>query len=548
MRGCFFLFFLGLSFQAPAAGVATQISESFASRGHLATATAIWNHATGAVTPTLLVKAWNDGVARNSALDVGDGSLGDFDSTTWANFASSIDLSSKIITIDTNAYPILKFRNFILDAGWTLDLTGSNPLVIDVLGDMTVNGVINCSGKNGSASTGTGAGAGAGIGGTGRCGGAAGGNGGPVYPGSGTSTGQVGSSPAFPTIKGGNPGSTTGAGNGSGGGGGGAWGSATLSIGTSGGNGSGGTGGGAGTQVSNPNWAQYFGSAGGGGGSGSGTEAGGGGGGGGGILILHVGRSLVVGASGLILANGGDGGSSISTGGGGGAGGAGSIQTWVGKSITLSGINPSTISAKSGFPGSPATGGAGGSGWSGRTWTVYPLAAGFFNPSGASIAPPSELPAEGATEYTIGIQTVVSNSYDTSSTLAEFTSASILPASANVSLEAAGSDDQFQTDDTGWVQSVNVAQINKKRFVRFRLSLNNLSGTAPEIVQNIKFNYIAGERGNFQMNANGCGVIQAPQPPGPAAGLLFLPLIFLIWFQCSNPKVKPVDQPIEKLR
>ena len=162
MRGWTFLFLLGLSFQAFAAGVATQLTESFTSRDHLANSTALWNHATGAVTPTLLVKGWKTiilpgppatlSAPQDSPIDVGDGSLGDFDSTTWSRFAISINSTGKIITIDTNIYPILKFKNFVLDVGWTLAPTGSNPLVIYVLGDMTVNGVINCSGRNGTPS------------------------------------------------------------------------------------------------------------------------------------------------------------------------------------------------------------------------------------------------------------------------------------------------------------------------------------------------------------------------------------------------------------
>ena len=222
------------------------------------------------------------------------------------------------------------------------------------------------------------------------------------------------------------------------------------------------------------------------------------------------------------------------------------VRAW--RRTSFNGTNPSTISAKSGFPGTPTAGGAGGNGWGGRTWTVYPAIGGFTSPNFASINPSSDLGSEGATEYSVGIQTVLSNAYDTSSTLAEFTGASFMPLSANVTLEAAGSDDQFQADNTGWVQAVNVAQLNKKRFIRFRLSINNSSGTAPVIVQNVKFNYVAGEKSDFQMKANGCGVIQAPQPPGPAAGLIFLPLMFFLWVQCSNPKVKPTPQPVEKLR
>ncbi len=554
--GLLLLAFITVAESSRAAPTSKLWIEDFTNRANYNSGTAIWNQATGWVTPTLVVKAWDDGSVHTSNLDVGDGSLGDFNSLTWAHLAASVDVLNKIIYLNTALHSIFKFRNFTLDAGWTLDSVGNAPLVLYVLGDMTVNGVITCSGHNGTSSIGSAGTAVAGVGGEGRCGGSRGGDGGAVYSGAGSSSAQNGSSPAI-AITGGQGGTISGAGNGSGGGGGGSWGNGGAFIGTAGTTGTIGSGGAAGTQVSNPNWTQYFGGAGGGGGSGSSLQAGGGGSGGGGILVVHVGRSLSIGVSGQMSADGGSGGSSPSSGGGGGAGGAGSVQTWVGQDLTLLGAAANTISARTGSAGSPASGGSGGLGWGGRTWTSTPLTNGFFNASGASIDPTSQLTYEGDVEFSVASQFVISQSFDTESTLAHFISAAILPASANVSVEFSGSNDSFISDNSGWVSSSQISSLDHKRYLRFRLSLNNLSGTAPEKVHSMTVNFESDEKKNFVFKNSGCGLIQPSQSTsqstsqqlGPSAFsatlfaffLLLLPLFLLGLLQCSIPKVKPAE-------
>lgn len=513
------------------------LNEDLSTRNYHASSTAVWNQGLGLITPVITVGSWNDGSNHTSTIDIGDGSHGDFNSSTWANFSTSVDTSGKIIYLNTTSYPIFKFKSFDLTAGWTISPSGTNPLVIYVQGNMTVNGTIQCSGGNGSSSVGTGGSAVAGSGGTGRCGGAAGGNGGAIYSGGVTGNGVAGSTTSV-SIGGGGPGLITGAGTGSGGGGGGAWSALNIpnqaaTAGTSGSVGA------RGTNSSNPAWSTSLGSAGGGGGSGSTNEAGGGGGAGGGVVVIHVGGNMTVGSAGLVLANGGDGGVSPSAGGGGGAGGGGSIQVWVAGTLTLNGVGNNQISAASGTRGSPATGGRGSSGWAGRTWVVSKT---FSNPSAATIDPSSELTSEGTLLYdTSANVSATSSAIDSGSTLASFTSASFVSsAAAQVTLEFAGSNDQFVSDDTGWVNSANISQLNNKRFLKFRVTINNNNAATPVTVDSLTVNYSKGEKTEFEFKSSGCGMINSPPTNFPSLFLLAILFLFPIGLGIALPRVRPL--------
>ena len=494
---------------------AASVSESFNSRTHFASSTALWNQALGKITPTMVLRNWNTGGPnQNTDVDFGDGSHGDFNSTTWSKFGT-VDTGSKIIYLNTDSFETFKFTNFTLDSTWRIIPVGSRALKIKVLGNMTVSGNILCNGDGGTSSTGTAPTAVAGTGGSARCGGFRGGNGAGSYV-SGTNTGEAGlSSTASVLVTGGQPGFITASTGGAGGGGGGAW----TYFGAPGAN------------SSDKGWDFPLGSGGGGGGSGSANEAGGGGGGGGGVIIIHVAGNMNISAGAVIEARGGNGGSSPSTGGEGGGGGGGSIQIWVGDTLSLEdGFNVPQINALAGLGGNASGGGNGGDGWRGRNWIS---AKNFPALAGATFAPVQEIDNEGTMEFiTATAQTVITKGIDTLSTVPTFTNAAFSPASADVSVEVAGSRDSFQSDDSGWVSIGNIAQVSNKRFLRFKITINNSNAATPSVVDSVSADYNPGTVRDYDMQSSGCGLVadvsNDPPPPSNYLMFLFLTLPFLL--------------------
>ncbi|PIS11751.1 MAG: hypothetical protein COT73_02295, partial [Bdellovibrio sp. CG10_big_fil_rev_8_21_14_0_10_47_8] len=198
---------------------AATFSEDFSSRTKMASSDLLWNQGTGYLTPTILVKDWSaDNISFfSSSIDVGDGSNGAFNSTTWSQFATSVDNAGKIIYLDNTTYSTFKFTSFSLPTGWKIRPVGSSPLIIYVLGDMILEGQIQCQGVAGEDAVG----ATPGSGGAGRCGGASGGDGAGAFVGN-PNTASSGLSPSG-SLTGGGGGSVTTNVAGAGGGGGGSW-------------------------------------------------------------------------------------------------------------------------------------------------------------------------------------------------------------------------------------------------------------------------------------------------------------------------------------
>ena len=489
---------------------ASVLTENFSSAAQKdPVSTAVWNLATGVVHPTL--KIANYGIASSDStvgFDVADGSHGAFELSTYANFGTVV---GSTITIDASVFPILKLTSFQLDSGYNLTSV-NGPLVIYSLSTVSIDGVILCSGVNGSA----GSGAIGGAGGTSRCAGNSGGAGGNA----GASGNQ--GVPAAGIVSSG-LGAVFGAGaTGSGGGGGGALSAANGGVGQPG---AGGSAGGGGTSSVDDDFSVLTNSAGGGGGSGSNTEGGGGGGGSGGTVIIHAVGNVLVSGTGLILAHGGTGGLAVS-GGGGGGGGGGSIKIFSSGTITLvpAGF---PVDATEGAGGIPTVGAAGdgGSGSTGRTWLAVPnegtdlLGAGVENPN-------TSLGFRGSIQYETTAQTAVSKSYDTGSSLTFYNSVTFNPVSNDVALQISGSDDNFVVDDTGWLNSSQVASLEKKRFVKFRLILTNSNSLVPSQISEVTVNYEPGTIEVFQFKS-GCGSIARGTPlPGNQALLIMLLLLF----------------------
>jgi hypothetical protein len=238
------------------------------------------------------------------------------------------------------------YTSFNISAGVTVTVTGSQPLIINCSGAVTINGVLDASGGNGTNGITFSA---AGTGGIGVAGGQNGGNG--TYS---TSLGGM------LAQDGAGAGGVTTAGNGWSGGGGAGYAAAGSASGGS-------TGGFAGPAYGDAQLSAVLGGSGGGGGSGGFSCGSGGGGAGGGYIRISACNGLTIGATGAIRANGGNGGSDGAGNCGGGGGGSGG-SIWL---LANSLVNNGQVRAVAGgggasnVPGSPYFG-TGASGALGR--------------------------------------------------------------------------------------------------------------------------------------------------------------------------------------
>ncbi len=238
------------------------------------------------------------------------------------------------------------YTSFIIASGVTLNITGSQPIVIRCTGDVLIDGFITLSGSNGTDGVTL---SNAGSGGVGVAGGGMGGNGifdainGPIdgFSGLGNGAGGHGS-------------------NWSGGGG-----AGFIMA----GNNSGGTGGIGGSVYGDQFLSDLFGGSGGGGGSGGNNCGSGGGGAGGGAMAIFTCSNFYIGVAGMISSNGGNAGSDGNGNCGGGGGGSGG-SIWIGCDTIQ---NSGTISVTGGFGGltSYPPDGFGGDGSPGRIRLDY---------------------------------------------------------------------------------------------------------------------------------------------------------------------------------
>ena len=482
--------------------------ENFTSRQIIESSTLVFNQELQSLHPTLLVEGYDNG-NQSQDFNVGDGRHGAFNLSTYSSFDQNGDVSGNLIQINTDEYPTLHVTSFLLEEGWTLEAVGSGPLVIQSLTDITINGLILCRGEDGQDAIG----AQPGFGGLGRCGGGRGGNGGVV-----SADGERGISPSA-TITGGQGGNFTG-GAAVGGGGGGSWNQTTSP-----GNGSNASinGGQAGLSVSDPDFTFTNGSAGGGGGSGTVTDAGGGGGAGGGTVLLSAVRNISVGPLGEIDANGGNGGNSNLQGGPGGGGAGGSIRVFAGSEIQL--LNLGVLGAAHAEIGSGGTNAlfvAPANGGPGRNWfaaVTYDLA-GFYTPSEEIGFTPGDVTFSSQT------QELITQSYDLRSTNWLFQS--ISPLNSDLVVQVAGSADNFESDDSGWVSDPQ--QIAGKRYLKLKIQMTNSLGNQPIFLEQLSFDYSPRNQTDFEFEAAGCGRVNISGPPKGSwpIPLLFLPMLLLL--------------------
>ncbi len=479
----------------------------------ISNSTFIYNRVENNLHPPLKVFNYDNGAGLEEFnVDIGDGTHGVFDVTTYAQFSVNNDITGQIIVIDTDVYPELKFTNFILSAGWSIQPVGSNPLIIRSQSGVEIFGIIDCSGERGGDSnpsdlveT---------IAGQGRCSGRSGGNGGTQ-----AQDGQAGVNSAGIVTGGG--GAT---GIDSGGGGGGAFnGSGLPAL-----PGNGATAGAAGViDGTDLDFTNLFGASGGGGGSrGSDNTSGAAGGAGGGVVLIIAKGDVTIYATGSVLSSGGDGGDqlALSDGGGGGAGGGGSIAVFSAGNVTVAG----NISAVAGIGGSGGTGAEGGNSAEGRTWvTDFDQ---VFVP--VNINPGTLLIDRGFIKYQTGNFVVAFNSIDTLTTGPTYLSHTInrtTPPGSSDLLEFVFDTEPNIDPSASWANANTFINIKQKRYLYSQVTVTSTDVSLPVILNSVSVVYDPNQGTDFDL-VSACGVTTS-SGGGSSGLLLLLPIFCLMVFR-----------------
>jgi hypothetical protein len=482
--------------------------------------TAIVNTAAARAEPPLQVDQWDDGSPggfRASPIAVGRGRHGKLDATTLPNFHDGIYSGDGVININTDLFPVLEFTDVHVPAGFVIRPVGSRALVMQSLGHVRIDGVINCSGDDGSNAS-------ADItrtpaGGRGRCGGRDGGRGG-----SSTVLATAGLTEVAGLEGGaGSGGSASEIGKGNGGGGGSGL-TLTGQQASPGKNFAGGNLGNAGVSPNSLFSAPGAGAGGGGGESytlgGATPSSGAGGGGGGGYVEIYAVGDIIV--TGSVLLNGGDGGD-VSPGLGGGAGGGGAggkLTLFSGGDLDVAG----DVLLNGGAAGA-ADHGEGGIGGSGRVWasvrtgSAYGGHSGNFNPIDGGPG------FEGAVNSIVGTYNLVTKLIDAGATRVRLRSVGAAPSSGAVTLYVASSDRPFSVGEADWKIASTLALGEFGRYLRVRAEVVSASSSTPVVVESLALDLEPVEQTQFDFSS--CARVDAPRGP-TGVWFLLIPLL-LVW-------------------
>lgn len=482
---------------------ALSFTESFEQIQNYKSSSLVWNISRKTLHPPLKIDNYHDGVSfKDLNIDIGTAKHGEFNISTYKNWATQQDISNQVITINTDEYNSLEFKNFVLNSGWTLRPQGSKPLIIKVQGDLTIEGDIDCSGEDGESVIASQLQAAAG--GIGRCGGASGGRGGKdngltsLTPNPGLNSGS--------SVTGGSPGFQQSTDGGDGAGGGGAY-SQNLTDADNGVRPPAAVGGAKGTNFEDNGFQQIGGGSGGGGGYFY-TDAdtalhsrGGGGGAGGGVIHLIAGGNIYLNPSSKVSANGGKGGGGNFKAGGGGGGGGGSILIFAAGEVIL---NSTQVLAQAGA-GGVTLGGNGGNGAVGRTWITDGVAG--DGPTGSGDNPVSLLAAIGRVNYQTGSFEAISSTIDTLNSFPKFLSflyTGSLQSGDQLNIDLSSSEISNYSDD--WVATDQLENKQLKRYYSYRVRLISNDESSPSYLQTLSLNFEAYVLTDFEMTT-GCGSI-----------------------------------------
>lgn len=475
-------------------------------------------------------------------IDFGDGSDGVF---LDGPAQTGITVSGSAITIDTNQKSSFRFTTFTLSAGTALNVTGSEPLVIRVLGPVTIAGQIRADGATGSTNTGTGPT----RGGAGVAGGGDGGQGGGYDP---LQAGTAGS-PSTSSVAGGGIGTNaTSTSDDCGGGGG------CNGIGPDAGNdatpgmkgfiafnNAGGCVVGQTRSAIGSAFETAFTAGAGGGGGGAYRDpitpafryAGGGGGAGGGAIRFVALGAISISGGGTLSAQGGSGGATVvgdgaDCGGGGGGGSGGSI--WLQSLESISGGG--TVNISGGIGGSTALCSSGYDGGNGSRG-IYRSDSPSGSQSIASITPAGSTQALSILSPAGETYTVLSKPISFAAGYFAFdtpTESYGCGSDGNVSVSYEGSYDGVQF--SGAVPGSRIQELNEYSYLRFRVSIST-SGSSPPCLTGLAIPYRLRELENLTLSGGlACG---STQGPGTKSDIFFLGILFLISWSAkrfSGPK------------
>jgi hypothetical protein len=128
---------------------------------------------------------------------------------------------------------------------------------------------------------------------------------------------------------------------------------------------------------------------------------------------------------------------------------------------------------------------------------------------------------------------LLSTAIDSGITSPSYTGVTIrdTPNGGTIRYQFAGSNDNFVSDNTGWVNQNQIAQLNGKRYLKYQVQLQAGVRTASPLVSSIA---VAAQTPQFNYQLAGCARVREPSP-GPAAPLeailfiaylMFLPRLF----------------------
>lgn len=234
------------------------------------------------------------------------------------------------------------------------------------------------------------------------------------------------------------------------------------------------------------------------------------GGGGGGVIQISAGGNLSIGISGKIEANGGNGGNGFQAGAGGGGGSGGTIFLQSGEDIIIDGA----IEAIGGNGGNGGQDGAGanaegGDGGDGR----IRLDDGDGAITGAgSVTPSARLDNSSAGIYDVGFDTnpciAQSIGLDTRgvrNSFSSFTTQTILNG-GTITTELSESDDNQSF--SAWIPLNNYATLSK-RYIRFRSTLTPFDATTSSELQSIQMSYTIEDKSDYVFESDvSCANIQ----------------------------------------
>ena len=158
---------------------------------------------------------------------------------------------------------------------------------------------------------------------------------------------------------------------------------------------------------------------------------------------------------------------------------------------------------------------------------------------------PGSVGGVGTTYYSVQSFTAISQAYDTQNSNPHYTSFSkteTLNAGDTITYEIAGSNDRFAADDTGFVSTSRITELNGKRYFRIRVVMQAASNTASPSVNSMQVNYDL----NFAYSIAGCArAHSAPGNGGPWAWGILLGYFFVLsavarrWWAKASPTPAP---------